>query len=34
MTSEAIMQWAVLAPTTDPFAPGALAGDYVVRAPK
>jgi len=29
VTSEAIMQWAVLAPTTDAFAPGGLAGDYV-----
>lgn len=29
-TSERVMRWAVLAPTTaDPYAPGALAGNYV-----
>lgn len=28
-TGTQIMQWAVFAPTTDPFGPGALAGDYV-----
>jgi len=29
VTDEAIMQWLVLAPTTDTFIPGGLAGDYV-----
>ncbi|NMG39187.1 DUF992 domain-containing protein [Chelativorans sp. ZYF759] len=28
VTDEAIMQWLVLAPTTDPYIPGGLAGDY------
>lgn len=29
VTNAAIMQWLVLAPTTDTFIPGGLAGDYV-----
>lgn len=29
ITSESIMEWAVLAPTADSYTPGALAGDYV-----
>lgn len=29
VTGPAVMQWAVLAPTSDPFGPGALAGNYV-----
>ncbi|MGY6708795.1 MAG: DUF992 domain-containing protein [Rhizobiaceae bacterium] len=29
VTDAAIMQWLVLAPTTDPYIPGALEGDYV-----
>lgn len=28
-TGTQVMQWAVFAPTSDPFGPGALAGDYV-----
>ena len=29
MTGDSVMQWLVLAPTADAYAPGALAGDYV-----
>jgi hypothetical protein len=29
VTGPAVMQWAVLAPTSDPYGPGALAGNYV-----
>jgi hypothetical protein len=29
ITGEAVMQWLVLAPTSDVYAPGALAGNYV-----
>lgn len=29
VTGPAVMQWLVLAPTSDPYGPGALAGDYV-----
>lgn len=29
VTGQTVMQWLVLAPTSDPFGPGALAGNYV-----